>query len=185
MREIQGRPEMKAAIYAGTFDPLTLGHLDVAERAAHVFDRLVLAVAELPNKRVMFSTEERVELARKSLSHLGNVVVRPFGGLLVEWARAQGISTIVRGLRAFSDFEYEFQMALTNRKLAPDIETFFLMPNADYSYVSSSMVREIASLHGEVERFVTAPVAEALRARCGGKNWKTEKKSCNGEPRGV
>jgi len=158
---------MKAAIYAGTFDPLTLGHLDVAERAAHVFDRLVLAVAELPAKHVMFSAGERVDLARRSLSHLDNVEVRSFGGLLVEWARAQGISTIVRGLRAFSDFEYEFQMALTNRRLAPDIETFFLMPNEGYSYVSSSMVREIAALHGEVERFVPPPVAQALRERCG------------------
>lgn len=158
---------MKQAIYAGTFDPLTLGHLDVAERAARVFDRLVLAVAELPPKRVMFTSEERVALARESLKHLPNVEVRSFGGLLVEWAREQGISTIVRGLRAFQDFEYEFQMALTNRKLAPDIETFFLMPNADYSYVSSSMVREIAALGGAVERFVTEPVARALRERAG------------------
>ncbi|MBR6022689.1 MAG: pantetheine-phosphate adenylyltransferase [Kiritimatiellae bacterium] len=158
---------MKTAIYAGTFDPLTLGHQDVAERAARVFDRLVLAVAEMPAKRVMFDTAERVALARESLKHLSNVEVKPFGGLLVDWARAQGIPTIVRGLRAFQDFEYEFQMALTNRKLAPDIETFFLMPNQDYSYVSSSMVREIAALHGAVERFVPAPVAKALRERCG------------------
>ena len=134
---------MNRAVYAGTFDPMTYGHLDVAARAAHVFDHLTLAVAEDPRKTLMFSTAERLELARSSLAELANVEVVPFSGLLVNWARAQGIHTLIRGLRAFSDFEYEFQMALTNRKLAPDIETLFLMPNEDFSYVSSSMVRAI------------------------------------------
>lgn len=156
---------MNRAVYAGTFDPITFGHMDVAARAAHVFDQLTLAVAEDPRKTLMFRTEERIELARASLADLRNVEVVPFSGLLVNWARAHGIHTLIRGLRAFSDFEYEFQMALTNRKLAPDIETLFLMPNEDFSYVSSSMVREIASLGGDVEKFVPAVVASALQKK--------------------
>ena len=156
---------MNQAVYAGTFDPMTYGHLDVATRAAHVFDRLTLAVAEDPRKTLMFDVEERVALARECLAKLPNVDVVPFGGLLVDWARQRGIHTLIRGLRAFSDFEYEFQMALTNRKLAPDIETLFLMPNEDFSYVSSSMVREIASLGGGVEKFVPAVVASALQKK--------------------
>ena len=153
---------MSRAVYAGTFDPMTYGHLDVATRAAHVFERLTLAVAEDPRKTLLFSTAERLELARSSVAHLANVEVVSFGGLLVDWARARGIQTLIRGLRAFSDFEYEFQMALTNRKLAPDIETMFLMPNEDFSYVSSSMVREIAALGGDVNQFVPPAVAAAL-----------------------
>jgi pantetheine-phosphate adenylyltransferase len=153
------------AVYAGTFDPMTYGHLDVATRAAHVFDRLTLAVAEDPRKTLMFDVEERVALARECLAKLPNVDVVPFGGLLVDWARQRGIHTLIRGLRAFSDFEYEFQMALTNRKLAPDIETLFLMPNEDFSYVSSSMVREIAALGGGVGQFVPPAVAAALQRK--------------------
>ena len=156
---------MSRAVYAGSFDPVTYGHVDVAERAAHVFDRLTLAVAEAPRKALLFSAAERLELARPSLAHVSNVEIVPFSGLLVDWARERGIHTLIRGLRAFSDFEYEFQMALTNRKLAPDVETMFLMPNEDFSYVSSSMVREIAALGGHVEKFVPAPVAEALKRK--------------------
>lgn len=156
---------MKSAIYAGTFDPLTFGHLDVAARAAQLVDRLVLAVAEDPRKELLFTTAERIELARASLAALPNVEVTPFAGLLVEWARQRGIRTLIRGLRAFSDFEYEFQMALTNRKLAPDLETLFLMPSEEYSYISSSMVREIAALGGAVGKFVPEPVAAALRRK--------------------
>ena len=156
---------MNRAVYAGTFDPITFGHMDVAARAAHVFDHLTLAVAEDPRKTLMFSTAERLELARAGVAHLKNVEVVPFGGLLVDWARQRGIQVLIRGLRALSDFEYEFQMALTNRKLAPDIETLFLMPNEDYSYVSSSMVREIASLGGDVEKFVPPAVAAALKTK--------------------
>jgi len=156
---------MSHAVYAGTFDPMTYGHLDVATRAAQVFSHLTLAVAEDPRKTLMFSIEERMELARSSVKDLRNVEVVPFSGLLVNWARARGIHTLIRGLRAFSDFEYEFQMALTNRKLAPDIETLFLMPNEDYSYVSSSMVREIAALGGDVAKFVPGPVAAALKKK--------------------
>lgn len=156
---------MSHAVYAGTFDPMTYGHLDVAARAAHVFSQLTLAVAEDPRKTLMFNVEERMELARTSVKGLKNVEVVSFSGLLVNWARAREIHTLIRGLRAFSDFEYEFQMALTNRKLAPDIETLFLMPNEDYSYVSSSMVREIAALGGDVEKFVPEPVAMALKKK--------------------
>ena len=156
---------MSQAVYAGTFDPMTFGHLDVATRAAHVFERLTLAVAEDPRKTLMFSVDERLQLARESLAGLKNVEVVPFGGLLVAWARKRGIHTLIRGLRAFSDFEYEFQMALTNRKLAPDIETMFLMPNEDFSYVSSSMVREIAALGGDVDQFVPPAVAAALKKK--------------------
>ena len=156
---------MSRAVYAGTFDPMTFGHLDVATRAAHVFEHLTLAVAEDPRKTLLFSVEERLELARTSVAGLDNVEVVPFGGLLVNWARNRGIHTLIRGLRAFSDFEYEFQMALTNRKLAPDIETMFLMPNEDFSYVSSSMVREIAALGGDVGKFVPAVVAAALKRK--------------------
>ena len=156
---------MSRAVYAGTFDPMTFGHLDVATRAAHVFEHLTLAVAEDPRKTLLFSVEERLELARTSVAALDNVEVVPFGGLLVNWARNRGIHTLIRGLRAFSDFEYEFQMALTNRKLAPDIETMFLMPNEDFSYVSSSMVREIAALGGDVGKFVPAAVAAALKRK--------------------
>ena len=156
---------MNQAVYAGTFDPMTFGHLDVATRAAQVFGHLTLAVAEDPRKTLMFSVEERMALARSSVQDLRNVEVVSFSGLLVNWARARGIHTLIRGLRALSDFEYEFQMALTNRKLAPDIETMFLMPNEDYSYVSSSMVREIAALGGDVDKFVPKPVAVALKQK--------------------
>lgn len=153
------------AVYAGTFDPMTYGHLDVAIRAARVFSPLILAVAAHPHKHLLFDIHERVALAQACLKNIPGVQVMPFDGLLVDWTRAQGIHVIIRGLRAFSDFEYEFQMALTNRKLAPDLETYFLMPAADYSYVSSSMVREIAELHGDVRKFVPPPVARALRNR--------------------
>ena len=156
---------MREAIYAGTFDPMTLGHLDVARRAAERFDRLTLAINAGGQKNVLFSVEERMELARASLAGIDNVVVESFSGLLVEWARRRGNATLIRGLRAISDFEYEFQMALTNRKLAPEVETLFLMPSEEYSCLSSSLVKEIAALHGPVERFVPGPVAEALRAR--------------------
>lgn len=156
---------MTRAVYAGTFDPMTYGHLDVATRAAQVFSHLTLAVAEDPGKKVLFSTEERVELACACLAEFKNVEVVPFSGLLVEWVRAHGSHVLVRGLRAFSDFEYEFQMALTNRKLAPDIETLFLMPNEDFSYVSSSMVKEIAALGGDARQFVPPVVAAALKKK--------------------
>ena len=155
----------RGAVYAGTFDPMTKGHLDVAERAARTFSPLIIAVAAMPKKHLMFSVEERVALAKACLAHLPNVQVMPFDGLLVDWTRQHGIHVIIRGLRAFSDFEYEFQMALTNRRLAPDLETYFLMPAPSFSFVSSSMVREIAELHGDVDPFAPPVVAKALRER--------------------
>lgn len=151
-----------AAIYAGTFDPITLGHLDVIGRAARIFPRLVVAVAARPNKNPLFSADQRVELVREAIRPLAGVEVEAFDGLLVEYARRKQIACVIRGMRAFSDFEFEFQMALTNRKLAPDVETLFLMPKEDYSYISSGAVREIASLGGPVENFVPPASSRAL-----------------------
>jgi pantetheine-phosphate adenylyltransferase len=153
------------AVYAGTFDPMTLGHLDVVERAAKTFDELVIGVAGVTGKDTLFSQAERVELVRDALGDLANVVVEPFDGLLVTYAESQGASVLIRGLRAFSDFEYEFQMALTNRRLDPNIETFFLMPKQDYSFLSSTNVKQVASLGGNVSEFVPTGVERALRAK--------------------
>ena len=152
----------KKAIYAGTFDPMTLGHLDVVERAAHIFPELIVAVAEVTGKDTLFSQKKRVEMVKKAVAKLPNVTVKTFNGLLVEYARAQGVGVLIRGLRAFSDFEYEFQMALTNRRLAPDIETLFLMPKQDYSFLSSTNVKQVALLGGDVTEFVPKAVAAAL-----------------------
>jgi pantetheine-phosphate adenylyltransferase len=152
----------KKAIYAGTFDPMTLGHLDVVERAAKIFPELTVAVTAVTGKTPLFTQEERVELVQAAVKDLPNVKVTLFDGLLVEYARSQGASVLIRGLRAFSDFEYEFQMALTNRRLAPDIETLFLMPKQDYSFLSSTNVKQVASLGGDVSEFVPPAVAKAL-----------------------
>ncbi|MDF7822869.1 pantetheine-phosphate adenylyltransferase [Pontiellaceae bacterium B12227] len=157
----------EAALCAGTFDPITMGHLDVIERAARIFPRVVIGVASSPGKNPLFSPEERVELVKRSTAHLTGVEVETFSGLLVDFAESKGVKVIVRGLRAFSDFEYEFQMALTNRKLKSEIETIFLMPKQDYSYVSSSNVREVAQLGGDINQFVPPPVQEALKKRFG------------------
>ncbi len=155
----------KKAIYAGTFDPMTLGHLDVLERAVRIFPELIVAVAAVTGKNTLFSQEERVGLVRASVAGFPNIAVQPFEGLLVDFARSQNISVIIRGLRAFSDFEYEFQMALTNRRLAPDIETLFLMPKQDYSFLSSTNIRQVASLGGDVTTFVPAAVEAALKRK--------------------
>jgi pantetheine-phosphate adenylyltransferase len=153
------------AIYAGTFDPMTLGHLDVLERAARIFPELIVAVAAVTGKNTLFSQDERVELVRASVAGLPNITVQPFEGLLVDFTRSQNVSVIIRGLRAFSDFEYEFQMALTNRRLAPDIETLFLMPKQDYSFLSSTNIRQVASLGGNVTEFVPEAVEKALKRK--------------------
>ena len=155
------------AIYPGTFDPLTLGHMDVVERAARIFSHLTVAVSQTIWKAPLFSVDERVELARAALTGLPNVEVEPFSGLLVDYVRRRQCRVVVRGLRAFSDFEFEFQMALTNRKMAPDIETLFLMPKEDYSYVSSSTVREVAQYGGDTGDFVPESVQRALVERMG------------------
>ena len=155
----------RAAIYAGTFDPITLGHLDVIERAARIFNRLIIAVAGSTRKETLFTVEERRALVAEVVKSFPNVEVDTFDGLLVQYARAKGVRVLVRGLRAFSDFEFEFQMALTNRKMAPDIETLFLMPKEDFSYVSSSTVREVAQYGGDTSDFVAEPVQRALGAK--------------------
>ncbi len=156
---------MRTAIYAGTFDPLTRGHMDLIERAAKIVDRLVVAVAVHSRKTALFTVNERLAMARAVCKRWPNVEVDSFDGLLVQYARRKGIHVLVRGLRAFSDFEFEFQMALTNRKLAPDIETIFLMPNEDYSYVSSSTVREVAQFGGDTSDFVAPLVEQALKKK--------------------
>ena len=146
-------------VYPGTFDPLTLGHLDLLERAAGIFDRVVLAVAGSSSKiGAMFPCEERIEMAREVVRALPNVGVERMDGMLVDFCHEIGARVVLRGLRAYSDFEYEFQMALTNRKLAPDIETLFMMPREDHSYVSSSIVREIAAYAGDTSKFVPPAV---------------------------
>ena len=141
---------MKIAIYPGSFDPVTLGHLDVIERAAALFDRLIVVVMHNQTKKPMFTPEERQAFLRRVTSHLDNVEVDMFGGLLAEYARQRGACTIVKGLRAVSDFESEFQMALANRKLNPDLDTAFLMTSAEYMYLSSSIVKDIAAHGGDI-----------------------------------
>lgn len=150
------------AIYPGTFDPLTNGHSDLVTRAAPLFDHTIVAVATNPGKAPRFSAEERIELARIALEGIPNVEVCGFNQLLVEYAQQQQASVIIRGLRAISDFEYEFQLAGINRKLAPEIETLFLMPSEKYTYLSSSLVREIASFGGDVSEFVHPEIETAL-----------------------
>ena len=153
----------KIAICAGTFDPLTYGHLDVIERAFNIFPQLIIGVAASEGKSPLFSLEERIELVKNSISHMPTIILKPFDGLLVDLAESEEAHVIIRGLRAFSDFEYEFQMALTNRKLKPEIETLFLMPKQDHSYVSSSNVREVAKMGGDVSQFVPVSVQSALK----------------------
>ncbi len=153
------------AICPGSFDPITNGHLDIIHRAATMFDRLVVAVLRNTEKQCLFSIEERVTLIRESLQGVPNVEVDAFDGLLVEYVRAKGARHILRGIRALSDFEYEFQMALMNRRLAPEVDTVFLMPREEYTYLSSRLVREVARLGGPVEGLVPAPVARLLKER--------------------
>jgi pantetheine-phosphate adenylyltransferase len=154
----------RIAVYPGTFDPITNGHVDLVERAAPLFERLVVGVAESPSKGPALDLASRVELARAALAHVGNVEVRGFDSLLAHFAREVGAGVLLRGLRAVSDFEYEFQLASMNRHLIPEVETLFLTPAEQYSYISSSLVREIARLGGDVAGFVPATVAEALQA---------------------
>lgn len=158
---------MRSVVYPGTFDPITNGHVDLIHRAACLFDRVVVGVAADTGKTPVFSTEKRVELVRGSLGKESNVEVVQFQGLLVNFARELGVEVIMRGLRAVSDFEYEFQLAGMNRSMAPDIETLFLTPAEKYSYISSSLVREIARLKGDVSAFVSPAVQAALKARFG------------------
>lgn len=153
------------AVYPGTFDPMTVGHIDVARRASGMFDDLVVAVAASTTKSPFFSLEERVDMATQILSDLDNVTVQSFGGLLVDYATELGSKVIVRGLRAISDFEYEVQIAGVNRHLAPDIETVFIAASQQYTFLSSSIVREIARMQGDVSEFVHPLVIESFAKR--------------------
>lgn len=153
---------MRTAIYPGSFDPLTNGHLDVLERATKLFDRVVVAIASNESKHPLFSLEERLALMKPAIARMKNVKADIFDGLLVEYAARQKAQAIVRGLRAVSDFEFEFQMALMNRKLAENIETIFMMPKETYTFISSRMIKEIARLGGDVSPFVPRHVAAAL-----------------------
>jgi pantetheine-phosphate adenylyltransferase len=161
---------MRLAIYPGSFDPITNGHVDVIARAATLFDEVIVAAAINEAKQALFTVEERVEMMRAVTGRFGNVRVEAFGGLLVEFARQNGAVAVVRGLRAISDFEFEFQMALMNRKLEPDIETVFLTPREEYTYLSSRIVKEIARLGGPVDAFVPGEVVAALTRKLGTKS---------------
>lgn len=150
------------AIYPGTFDPVTDGHIDLISRASRLFYKVIVAVAENKGKNPLFSLSERVELAEEVTAHLSNVIIIGFGNLLVNCAKEQGADVVLRGLRAVSDFEYEFQMAGMNRRLSPDLETVFLTPAEQYEFISSSMIREIAKLKGDVSSFVPECVEKQL-----------------------
>lgn len=159
---------MRKVVYPGTFDPITNGHIDLVERACRLFDTVVLAVAASSRKQPLFSLTERVNLVRGALSHLDNVEVCGFDCLLVDFVREKNAQAVLRGLRAVSDFEYEFQLANMNRALAPNMESLFLTPAEHLSYISSSIVREIATLQGDVSKFVPPSVAEALAQKVKG-----------------
>jgi pantetheine-phosphate adenylyltransferase len=153
------------AIYPGTFDPITNGHVDLVKRASKLFDKVIIAIAINPGKAPTFSLSERVALAKESLQGFNNIEVQGFEGLLVDVAKHQRADVIIRGLRAVSDFEHEFQLASMNRKMQPDVETLFLTPSEQFSYISSSLVREIAALGGDVSEFVPNCVAEKLKVK--------------------
>ena len=155
----------RVAVYPGTFDPITNGHTDLVSRAARVFPKVIIAIAESPHKKPLFDLEERISLSKNQMAHLENVEVVGFSNLLVEFVQQIGASVIIRGLRAVSDFEYEFQLASMNRHLAPAVETLFLTPDEDYSFISSSLVKEIARLNGDVSEFVCEEVQQSMRKR--------------------
>ena len=157
----------KIVLYPGTFDPLTNGHLDLIQRAAKLFDQVIVAVASSSGKNPLFSIDQRVELSRKVVEKLPNVEVCGFSGLLVDLAAEKNANALLRGLRAVSDFEYEFQLANMNRRLAPDLESLFLTPAEQFSFLSSTLVREVASLGGDVADFVPEVVFEALKKKFG------------------
>jgi pantetheine-phosphate adenylyltransferase len=155
-----------AAMYPGTFDPITLGHEDLVRRASRIFDRVIVAIAlDTGGKVPMFTFDERVDMAERALENHSNVEIRGYSGLTVEYARKNGLAVIIRGLRAVSDFEYEFQLANMNRQLTEDVETVFLTPTDKYTYISSTLVREVASLGGDVSGFVSPLVRDALVKR--------------------
>ena len=157
--------QAKKALYPGTFDPITNGHIDLVQRAANLFDEVIVSIASSQRKKPRFSLEERIELAEKVLADCPNVTVKGFDILLVDFAKQQNATVLIRGLRAISDFEYEFQLASMNRNLAPNIESLFLMPADEYSFISSSLVKEVSSLGGDITGLVHPLVDQALRSK--------------------
>ena len=160
---------MSIAIYPGSFDPVTNGHLDIATRAAKIFEKLIIGVYDTPNKPILFTTEERVELMRQAIADLPNVEVESFSGLTVDFAKRVKAKAMVRGLRMSADFEREFDMAMMNKKLSPELELVCLMPRVEYQFLSSSLLKEVASLGGDIEDLVPKHVASALRKKFHGK----------------
>jgi len=156
------------AVYAGSFDPITNGHIDIAKRAAHIFEKVVIGVYDRPQKNLLFTTKERVDMAKKSLAHITNITVEPYSGLTVEFCKKVGARVMVRGLRASADFEYEFEVAMMNRKLSPDLELVCFMANLQYQFLSSSILKEVTQLGGSIDSLVPAFVAKALREKLGG-----------------
>ena len=156
---------MIRALYPGSFDPVTLGHLDLVERALNLFDSITVAVADHSGKRALFDLEDRVEMLREVLADRKGITVSSFSGLVVDFCKAEGFTAILRGLRTVSDFEYEYQMALTNRHLNPDVETVFVMPSVEHSYVSSSLIKDVLRNGGDVSAFLPGTVEKRLRAR--------------------
>jgi len=155
----------KTAIYPGTFDPVTKGHVDLIKRATCIFDKVVVAVAKNAHKEPLFTTKERLEMLKEATKDIKGIKIETFDGLVVDFARKKGINVLIRGLRMISDFEYEFQMALTNRRLADDIETVFLMPSEKYSFLSSTLLKETAALDADISSFVTGSVAKRLKKK--------------------
>ncbi|MEO0202199.1 MAG: pantetheine-phosphate adenylyltransferase [candidate division WOR-3 bacterium] len=153
---------MRKAIYPGTFDPITNGHIDVIKRALKLFDKIIIAIAEPRHKKPLFSLEERIHLAKESLKEIDNIEVLDFNGLLVDFCKKLNINIVIRGIRAISDFDYEFQIAWMNRKLFNDIETIFLIPSEEYFFLSSSLVKEVAMLSGNIDNLVPPIVKKAL-----------------------
>jgi len=168
---------MRLAIYPGTFDPITHGHIDIAERAVTLFDKVVITIAINSSKKPLFSVDERKKMIAESVSHLPNIEVDSFEGLLMDYAKMKKAAAVIRGLRAISDFEYELQMALMNRKLAEDVVTVFLMPNVKYTYLNSTIVKEVASFGGDISGLVPSVVEQRLKekfsltANTGSKNY--------------
>ena len=157
----------RLAVYPGTFDPITHGHTDLVTRAARVFEHVIVAIAESPHKEPFFRLSKRIELAQSQLGHLENIEIVGFRNLLVEFVRDRGAGVIIRGLRAVSDFEYEFQLASMNRNLCSSVETMFLTPDERYGFISSTLVREVARLNGNVSQFVGAEIEQALKEQFG------------------
>ena len=159
----------KIVVYPGTFDPVTYGHIDIIKRASKIFDRVIVAVAHNKAKGTLFSVEERKSMITDSVKDIKNVSVDDFDGLVIDYVKKAGSNVMVRGLRMISDFEYEFQMALTNRKLSGEVETIFMMPHEDYSYVSSKLIKEAAGLGADLKNFIPTKVEEALKLKIGKK----------------